>query len=206
MNYLHDGPFGGDGRLGVKLAGFDNRIDDYIDRQRFIYPDRMAVRFVNLERARFRGWEANLSLDVGWLFADAGYMRFSRVEFCDAGVCESTRYGSAADNNGAPYVPPENKWHATLATRWLDRRLTVGVRTRHDGERSLEAAENGAPDSSWNAYTVWDAFAEFRFGGRVEIGMSAENLEDEYYVDALSTDVIPAPGRTVKVTLTVNLR
>ena len=57
-------------------------------------------------------------------------------------------------------------------------------------------------NSDWAPYAIYDAFGTYKFDDQTLIDLSAENITDLYYLDALSDARMPSPGRTVRVTMT----
>jgi hemoglobin/transferrin/lactoferrin receptor protein len=60
----------------------------------------------------------------------------------------------------------------------------------------------GVFTKAWNPYSVVDVFAQWKINDRLTLDLSAENLLDAYYVDAINNTDMPAPGRTIRATLT----
>lgn len=208
LNLLRNGLLVEGDTAGFKFAVFDNRYDNYIERRTVRWPGATGIgasgygeQSVNLDSARFRGGELNLYYSARFLFFDLGYSYFSFMEYCENGSCDSQRYGATASRGGAT-VAPEYKIAGTLGTRLWNQRLTLGVRGRHESERMLKEDTAAGIDSRWSAATLWDAFGNLKLMPWLDIGFSIENLQDKYYIDPISSDVVPAPGRTFKAMLT----
>ena len=45
--------------------------------------------------------------------------------------------------------------------------------------------------------------ASYRMSDRVSVDFSLDNVTDRYYLDALSLGLIPAPGRTARLAVTL---
>lgn len=194
-------------RLSVRLAWFDNRHDDYLTRT-LSNNSNTPYYYFNISGARFRGTELNVSYDRGDLFASYGLNRYSKAEFCGFLTPQCTdrfvsdfgllMFGLA--------VPPKQTQTATLGTRLLDRRLTLGLRANiaSSAVGSLSTSTGQAMTHGWRAYQIYDLFGGYRVSDALELNVSVENLRDQYYLEAMSSPAIaiPAPGRTAKASFT----
>lgn len=186
VNYLRDGVFfdGHDG-LRFKWAWFDNRYVDYINRSYTgggFTTTPLALTFVNLDRARFEGWELQARYDAGIAFIDISHTRFNSITFCDAGSCIG-RIGTEGDF-GAPFLPPGRKTVANLGFRIPTWHLMFGVRMRHDSKVMDVATENDYVGQRWAAYRVYDLYGHYNATSTLRLSFSVENIQDHYYVDA----------------------
>ncbi|MGC3987370.1 MAG: TonB-dependent receptor [Pseudorhodoferax sp.] len=217
LNFLREGLLTGRDKLRLKLAYFRNRTTDYLTRTSPNLweeggQDSSNFRMRNVDSATFHGMELSGGYDLGYLFTEFGATRYSRIEVCYEGsyrVNPCNDYGIANSylNN---MIPP--KWHAnaTLGTRLLDRRLVVGVRGIFMGKRTNAPAYNDdtangfLPIVPWHAYRVFDLFVSYRMNQRVSIDFNLDNFTDRYYLDALSLGLVPAPGRTARLGVTLS--
>src|SRR5690606_28714077 len=74
-NYVKDGLLTETDSLGLKLAYFDNTIDDYINRRWYGYTDPTAPYFgtmviQNIAQAKFSGFELSGNYQIGGFNAD----------------------------------------------------------------------------------------------------------------------------------------
>ena len=58
---------------------------------------------------------------------------------------------------------------------------------------------------SWGEIVTFDAYAKFRLNDRFSAELVGTNLNNRYYLDPLSRSLNPAPGRTVRLSLTGRL-
>ncbi len=196
-------------RLSLKVSYFDNRYSDYINRSYMPYGyggnapanavDRpqTVLTYINLDSAHFRGWETLVGYDAGFAFVDASLTHFSEMTFCNTGrswVADgcTDQVGDLGDF-GAPYVPPENKITANLGVRVLDRKITLATRMRYDSE-IIDGV--GAYDWRWQGYRLYDVYGSYDVLPTLKLSFSVENVQDIYFVDAMSGGLLPGPGRT----------
>lgn len=192
-------------RLSLRIARFDNRHDDYMARGL----GSTGYYYYNLDAARFRGTEFDLGYDAGRVFVRYGQQRYDRAEFCGwRGLPCTSRFG---DNFGINLygmsLPARHTENITLGTRWLDRRLVLGLRAQFVSASSGSSFDpNTGQELSmgWAPYETYDLFGSWRFTQNLDMSFSIENLRNRYYLPALSSPAIaiPAPGRTAKITLT----
>src|SRR5690606_15454601 len=108
-------------------------------------------------------------------------------------------------------IPPN--WHAsaTLGTRLMKMRLTLGARGTFMGERNAPPEYQDDTHRGlnqvvpWHDYTLVDLFASYRPNKHLSFDFNIDNLTDQYYLDALSLGLVPAPGRTARVGFTLQL-
>jgi len=55
---------------------------------------------------------------------------------------------------------------------------------------------------TWGEILTVDAYVKFRLNDRYSAELVGTNLNDRYYLDPLSRSLMPAPGRTVRLSLT----
>lgn len=199
-NYLkNDLVFAGD-KARLKLAYFNNVTDDYIGRRGI----RSGVLgLFNYDKVVVKGVELSGGYDAKKAFIDFAFNYYTDFKPCLAGgqCLDYTLQTDYLTN----YVPPRFSASTTLGVRFLDEKLTVGGRVNYIGERMTRMAADplfpfiGMP---WVPYTVVDAFTQWKISDDLTFDVSAENLLDRYYVDALNRADMPAPGRTIRATLT----
>ncbi|SHE55351.1 hemoglobin/transferrin/lactoferrin receptor protein [Lampropedia hyalina DSM 16112] len=218
INFLKDGLLRSGDKLRLKFAYFRNHTSDYltrtspnlweegVDENRF-----MGFTMRNIDSAAFGGIELSGSYDMGAIFTEFGVTKYNRIEICHTGsyrIYQCNNYGIANSyiNN---MVPPN--WHGnlTLGTRLLERKLVLGVRGIFMGQRNNTPQYNDDTDHGflkvvpWHAYRTFDFFASYKVSDRVSIDFNLDNFTDRYYLDALSLGLIPAPGRTARLGVTL---
>ena len=55
---------------------------------------------------------------------------------------------------------------------------------------------------SWGEIVTADAYVRYRLNDRFSAELVGTNLNDRYYADPLTRSMMPAPGRTVRLSLT----
>jgi len=55
----------------------------------------------------------------------------------------------------------------------------------------------------WQSYQLLDLYANYKFNQTASMDFTIDNLTDRYYLDALSLGLVPAPGRTARLSLTL---
>ena len=197
--------------LGLKLAYFDNTIDDYINRRWYGYTDPTAPYFgamviENIAQAKFSGFELSGNYKVGGFNADFAGTYYTNIEYCR--TLDSCKNSSLAADYATNYVPPEYSLSLALSQTFFDDRLTLGGRLTYVGPRGAEAepTQGGASPFIapilWQPYTLLDVFANYQLSDFLMAQISIENLTDQYYVDPLNLALLPSPGRTIKFGLT----
>lgn len=214
MNYLKDGVLQSNDKLRLKLAYFRNHTSDYLTRTGANVGEQQSRGFVmrNIESADFHGLELSGSYDLDSVFSEFSATKYNKIEVCHTGSYRRARctdFGIASGyiNN---MIPPN--WHAslTLGTRLLERKLTLGVRgtlmgkrtpvPQYDDENVNSAFSYPVP---WHAYRVYDLFASYKVNDSVSVDFNIDNFTDRYYLDALGLGLVPSPGRTAKLSVTL---
>ena len=95
--------------------------------------------------------------------------------------------------------------------RFLDEQLEVGSRMRYhskaenndEKEMMGKYPANFAPLNNspmrWNPVFVADAYVSYDINKDMGVELLVTNLLDEYYVDPLTRTMMPAPGRTFRL-------
>ncbi|MGE3709363.1 MAG: TonB-dependent receptor, partial [Hyphomicrobiaceae bacterium] len=217
-NFSRDNVIRNGDKARLKVSYFDNTIHDIIVRDYFFTSPPPGGTFYyrrnNYDRARFSGVEVSGKYDSGKVFADFSATYYTRVEYCRnrypnvPGEYYWAAYGYGCQNG--PYandymsnqVPPQFSASALLGVRLFDDRLTLSGRITHMGDRAGSYIDYILPSTMWTAYNVYDAFLSYKVDDTWTVNVSAENLTDRYYFKPLSQATLPAPGRTIRATLT----
>ena len=219
INFLRAGVLHGNDKLRLKFAYFRNYTKDYLTRttanlwetggSESALANALVMR--NIQGALFQGMELSGAYDLGPVFTEFGVTKYHQIEICHEGsyrVANCNDYGIAGSyiNN---MVPP--RWHGnlTLGARLLERKLVLGVRGVFMGQRTPSPEYNDDTGRSflqvvpWHRYKVFDFFASYRVNQRVSVDFNLDNFTDRYYLDALGLGLIPAPGRTARLGVSV---
>jgi hemoglobin/transferrin/lactoferrin receptor protein len=206
-NYVRGNLFSNDDELGLKLVWFENDTQDYIARR--YLRSTFQMQMYNIDRARFRGLEANASYRIGRLAIEAGATWYDEVLFCRPG--EGCIASSLASDYATNYIPPKFAANLSVSRDFLGERLNLGARATYRGKRAVTFEETDRGYAAllgavpWDPYTTIDLTGRYKVGQGLSLDWSVENLTDRFYVEALSLGAIPAPGRTIRVGLTGQL-
>jgi hemoglobin/transferrin/lactoferrin receptor protein len=189
----------------LKLAYFNNVTDDYIGRRW----DGAYLSLFNYDKVVMKGFELSGGYDARKAFVDYAFNWYTDVEMCrTASTCTN---GTAQADYIANHIPPVFSAAVTGGVRLFDEQLTVGGRYTYMGARAgTVQADNysgavGSITKTWVPYSLVDVFAQWKINDSLTLDVSAENLLDRYYVDALNNTDMPAPGRMIRATLTGKL-
>jgi len=214
LNYLTDHAFGSDYRLQFKLAYFRNHVDNYLTRtQPNTWEERQSgmqdyFRMRNIDSLDLHGLELNLGIDASRWLAEISATKYRYIEVCNVGsyvryYCNDWGLTQSYVNN---MVPPT--WHASLhlGARLLDQKLEFGTRATYVGQRNRVPAYNADEGFNlvvpWHSYQIWDLYAKYQFNNDSTVDFTIDNVTDRYYLDALGLGLVPAPGRTAKLSFT----
>lgn len=200
-------------RLAAKLAIFRNRTSNYLTRTSPNTWEEQGQIFVmrNIESVNLYGSELSVEYDMGLFYGELSGTYYDHIEVCHYGSYRRERcnnYGVANSyfNN---MVPPE--WHAsaTLGMRLFAKRLDFGARGTFMGQRTETPPFNDDTARGfnrvvpWHPYNLLDIYARWKHNDTIAVDFNIDNLTDRYYLDALSLGLVPAPGRTARLSLTL---
>ncbi|MBB6011776.1 hemoglobin/transferrin/lactoferrin receptor protein [Aquamicrobium lusatiense] len=203
LNVLRDDLFLAGDAFRFKAAYFNNNIENYITR----FDDAARLyRLGNLDNARMRGIEISGEYDTGKYFVSAAWNHYLETEFChreDTALTASQprcTSGGMDESYAGAHIPPKDTVSLTAGVRLLDRRLTLGGRLTHVGERASTQVTGMTVE--WTPYTLADLFASYKINENFQIDAAIDNLTDVYYMDALTLGMMPSPGRTFRLNMT----
>lgn len=197
-------------KLRLKLAYFNNVTDDYIGRRwnDTKVSDAHLVLF-NYDKVVMKGVEFSGGYDAKKAFVDFAFNYYTDVRLCrTASTCTN---GTGQADYIANQIPPKFSAAVTGGVRFLDDSLTVGGRYTYMAERAGTVQEDnysktlGIITKAWNPYSLVDLFVQWKINDSLTLDINADNLLDRYYVDALNNTDMPAPGRTIRASLTGKL-
>jgi hemoglobin/transferrin/lactoferrin receptor protein len=208
---------GEDQHADLKLTWYHNTTRNVIERS-------TNMMFSNLDRQVIAGFELQARFDNGRFFTDisAGHMTTNKA--CDESIAtqldpsrgrvpDCVKYGFLAGFL-LTQATPEDSFNWTVGGRFLDRRLELGGRltwySAYDNPQLSEfTQENDCVGGcalnipyTWGEIVTLDAYAKFRINARFSAELTGLNLNNRYYLDPLSRSMLPAPGRTVRLSLT----
>ena len=206
-------------RADVKLTYFRNDTRNVIERS-------TQLLLSNLEKQIIEGLEFQARYDNGRLFADVSASHTLKNKACDpqAAILKAPMTGIVPDCVNYGFVggylltqaTPTDSVYLNLGGRFLQRRLEVGVRgtyySAYDNpelERFIGGPRAGRVDGYasntpyiWGEIITVDAYANFKLNDKIRFELTGTNLNDRYYTDPLTRTAQPAPGRTLKLSMT----
>ncbi|WP_445364688.1 TonB-dependent receptor domain-containing protein [Microbulbifer sp. ANSA003] len=213
INYLNTELFDGAHQLRFKIAYFDNHVADYLTRtQPNAWEESQDgldfFRMRNIDSLDLEGWELNFGYDAKLWIAEISGTSYSHIEVCNVGsyvryYCSDWGIPQSYINN---MIPPN--WHASaqLGVRLFEERLEMGVRGTFMGKRNSIPRYNAPIGFNepvlWHSYNLVDIYTKFKLNNSFSVDFTVDNVTDQYYLDALSLGLVPAPGRTARLSLT----
>lgn len=205
----------------LKAAYFHNSIDNTISRH---MNDNWGYDLTNAGTFTVEGYELQAKYDTGWMFADFSGTYYLRTTTCDSKYAAKVRQKGGKLANTPDCVdggfstsfmnaqnPPKISTNLTVGTRLFDESLELGARmVRSSGPVARL-------DKPWHTFgytgnqkfyvptKVFDLFASWDVNEQVNLGLTVNNLTDQYYLDPLAMSPMPAPGRTVRADFTWKL-
>lgn len=203
----------------LKLTWYHNTTHDVIERS-------SNLLFSNIDKQTIAGFELQARLDNGRFFTDISAGHMTKNQVCDESVAvtmdtargyrvpDCVKYGFVSGFLLTQAIPDTSvNWK--IGGRFFDRRLEVGGRliwySAYDnsdpiaewttGETCVGGCALNIP-YTWDEIITFDAYARFRINDRFTAELAGTNLNDRYYMDPLSRSMLPAPGRTVRLSLT----
>ena len=166
-------------------------------------------RMRNIDSLDLNGWELNFSYDTKYWLVELSGTHYTHIEVCNVGsyvryYCNDWGLPESYINN---MIPPN--WHASahLGVRLFEQRLEAGLRGTFMGQRNSIPRYNAPTGFNepvlWHSYNLLDIYASYKFNDDTTLDFTVDNVTDRYYLDALSLGLVPAPGRTARLSLTL---
>lgn len=197
----------------VKLNYFYNRTENVIDRS-------PSLVFSNLDKQTIKGIELQGRYDTGRFFTDLSLAYNFENEVCDENSAvlldEYSTSNCVKDGFVGGYLVsmamPEYTANMTVGSRFFNRKLELGSRVTYYSKHQDNFDSNYRDSStisyfantplSWDTILLYDAYASYQVNNDLTVELTGTNLSNEYYIDPMTRSAIPAPGRTVKLSLT----
>lgn len=206
-----------DQHADLKLTYFHNVTHDVIERD-------TSLMFSNIDRQVIAGLELQARFDNGRFFTDLSASHMTTNKVCDESVAtvmdpargrvpDCVKYGFLTGFL-LTQATPEDAVNWTVGGRFFNKRLEVGGRMawyagynnpQVDGFTNPVDCVGGCYLNipyKWGEIVTVDAYARFRINDRFSAELTGLNLNNRYYLDPLSRSMLPAPGRTVRLSLT----
>ncbi|WP_309695151.1 TonB-dependent receptor domain-containing protein [Sphingomonas sp. SORGH_AS_0870] len=210
---------GEDQRADIKLTFYRNHISNVVERS-------TNLQFSNIQEQTIAGIEAEARIDSGGFYTQLGAAFMTTNQVCDesAAALADKKNGSVPNcvKYGFPdgflltQATPEQTVNWTMGGRFFDKRLELGGRltyySRYNNPffekianlpraQQIDVYSLNVP-FSWGAIVTADAYVRYNLNNRFSAELVGTNLNDRYYADPLTRSLMPAPGRTVRLSLT----
>jgi len=206
-------------RADFKLTWFRSDTRNVIERG-------SQLLLTNIDKQLIEGIELQARYDNGRFFADLGASHMIKNKVCDpeAAIMKAASTGIVPDCVNYGFVggylltqaTPTDTVNLNLGARFLQRRIEVGVRgvyySAYDNpelDRFIGGARATRVDGwglntpyLWGEIVTVDAYANFKLNEKIRFELTGTNLNDRYYTDPLTRTAQPAPGRTLKLSMT----
>lgn len=210
-----------------KVAYYHNRIDNVIDRTgglSFENLDKQTIEGLELS-ARYDNGRFFADMGVNYTFKNQvcdenAALRYSIL--LSKGKVQA--HLPKCMQGGFPWGflvtqgAPKLNTTLNMGVRLLDRDLELGGRVTYytkyknkDYDKALQyeafrvSAANWDRSNvpyGWGNTLVFDAYARYKINKHFDVELSASNITDQYYLDPAGRSLMPAPGRTVKLSFT----
>lgn len=181
------------GNFGLDGTYFWQKVDDVIVNPQDRHENAGQREAVNDGYSKNHGYELGASYRQGGLTARIGVAESNPEYFLSA----------TSEVNPEFAVPVGRTWTASLAYRFANPDLELGVRNR-TVEDSEDAVVAGAAISSRPGYSVTDVFANWKPYGndKMNVNFSVNNVTDEFYyphTQRAAATTYPGVGREYRI-------
>lgn len=207
----------------IKIAYYHNRTKNVIER------DERST-FSNLEQQTIQGAEIQARIDTGRFFGDLGVAYTFENEVCDEHTAQSLSRRNQGSGNVSLSIPrcvqdgftggylltqaiPELSANLNLGGRFFNKKLELGTRlTYYTGHQNPDLddwakyyGEFGINTPfTWDDLILVDAYASYQLTNDFTVELTGTNLTDQFYVDPATRSAVAAPGRVMKLGMTMN--
>ncbi|MGX2949484.1 TonB-dependent receptor domain-containing protein [Ursidibacter sp. B-7004-1] len=212
----------------------DIKINYFHNKTRNIYDRDITYEMKQYNKRVLSGIELQARYDQGNFFSSIGITYNLKNRFCDeSSAIRDRRLVSYADDfrayptcvNGGNKngflknaILPKYSVDFSAGTRLLDERLEVGTRLKYHSNvknsrnKSLQDAGFTEPTDldgngsvvRWEPVFLVDAYVNYKLNKNTSLEIVGTNLTNQYYLDPMTRSFLPAPGRTVKLGVTVS--
>lgn len=204
----------------ARISYYNTEIKDFIDRTIF-------MDTIQFDKKKTQGIELQSRFDSGRFFGGLGGTYRLKQEMCDKDFASSMdpfynriptcMEGGFPGSYSGMSLQPKYSINMELGTRLLNERLQIGWRgTYHTGAENKQLNRliadpaiskvwfRGGKDALyWQSVMLHDFYAQFQVNKKVSLNVNIVNLTDQYYMDPMSKNVMPAPGRTITMGMTM---
>lgn len=195
-NLAFDQVFTDEGTFRAKAAYFSNDVEDYIVGVGGLCGFRLCYFYVNADgTSKVEGFEIEANLDLRFAFIGLGYHDIKT----DIATAQLPGLGYLS-------YQPEEVWTLTGGIRLFEERLTIGGRIRDISETlNYRSFDPTIPDTYYPAYRLYDLFASVKLNDHLDVFLNADNITNEKYIPAMTTDNVNGPGTMIKIGMSARL-
>nr|WP_255494677.1 TonB-dependent receptor [Luteibacter sp. Sphag1AF] len=207
-----------DHRADVKLTYFRNKTTDVIERGN-------NLQFTNLDKQVIQGLEFQARYDNGRFFTDIGVAKTLKNKACDESVAIllDPNFGRVPSCVNYGFIgsylltqaSPKLSVNWTLGARFFNEALEIGARgvyyRAYDNPQLTQFVEKDKISGyglnvpyTWGTIVTYDAYADYKLKNGLTFELAGTNLSNRYYVDPLTRSLMPAPGRTLRMSVTAS--
>jgi hemoglobin/transferrin/lactoferrin receptor protein len=201
-----------------RINYYNNTIRNYVDRD-------FTFNIRQYDKKIFTGIDLQARLDSGKYFANFGASYRLKNQMCDKNYAETLDpyFGEMMNECVTAGFPttfartslqPKYSLNLDAGMRLLNNDLELGSRMVYhstgvnEDERAwiannIKYVHAFNEPNNWNPIMVFDAYASYRLNKHMQLDFMVNNITDRYYLDPLARSLMPAPGRTMKVALTM---
>ncbi|PHM38486.1 TonB-dependent receptor domain-containing protein [Xenorhabdus innexi] len=202
----------------IKLSYYNTVVENVFDRDN-------TYNFSQLDKQKLSGLELQARYDNGAFFTDMGFVYNLKNKVCDnnsvARMDSQNRYDiPQCIDGGFPggylrtSIQPKYSANLKIGGRLFDEKLELGSRMLYHSRAEnkdekwlmdvLPDAYKGISNNPmrWNSVFTVDAYISYQITPAISMELTGTNLTDRYYLDPLTRSMMPAPGRTFKLSLT----
>ena len=201
----------------IKISYFDTQLENVFERSN-------RAQMIQLDKQLISGIELQARYDHGIFFSDIGAVYNIKTKVCDEDSFVNINMFNRLDipeciDGGYPLgflrtaIPPKYSINGNIGVRLMDEKLKLGSRFIYHSrvvnkdelylQKMLPSSFLGVNNNPvrWNQVFTLDAYANYKITPDTVIELNVTNVLDEYYLDPLTRSMMPAPGRTFKLTL-----
>lgn len=201
----------------IKLTYYDMQIENVFERN-------YLSQTIQMDKQLISGIELQARYDNGLFFSDVSASYNLKTKVCDEDSYIAINMFNKLPipnciDGGYPAgflrtsTPPKYSLYANIGLRLFDEKLTLGNRFIYhskvvnkdeaDLQKRLPSAFAGFSNNPlrWNPIFTVDAYMSYQITADTSVELVGSNMLDEYYLDPLTRSMMPAPGRTFKLSL-----
>ncbi|MDE1474533.1 TonB-dependent receptor domain-containing protein [Xenorhabdus bovienii] len=202
----------------IKVSYYNTVIENVFDRDN-------TYEFSQMDKQKLAGLELQARYDNGSFFTDMGLTYNLKNKVCDNNsslrMNSLNRHdipecidGGFAGGYLRTSIQPRYSANLTVGGRLFDEKLELGSRMLYhskaenkDEKWLMEALPDVYKGQSnnpmrWNPVFTVDAYVSYQITPTLSMELTGTNLTNRYYLDPLTRSMIPAPGRTFKLSIT----